>query len=63
MANIDTGQFMTIASGLPPQAPVVITAGSLIALLQAAGATPIPYYPTTQDQGIPPTDLTQFAGF
>lgn len=63
MANIDTGQFFTIASGLPVSAPVIITAGSLLALLQAAGATPIPWYATAQDQGLPPTDLTQLPGF
>lgn len=63
MANLDMGQIMTAIGGLPPAAPVIITAGSLIALIQAAGAVAIPYYPTTQDEGLPPTDTTQFPGF
>ena len=66
MANLDMGQVLTSAQGLPLGAPVVITAGSLLSLVQqlqtALGIQPtVPYYPTPDGSpGI--TDLTQFPG-
>jgi hypothetical protein len=66
MANMNMGQVLTCVQGMPLGAPVTITAGALLSLVQqlqtATGSQPtVPFY-ATPDGSPPPFDLTQFPG-